>query len=339
MLKKVLFLFCLVVLIYLFRPLLDDLRASLELFRQMRLASLALVLLFQIAGYACLTWLNLLCLAPFPGRISFGRMMATMTALAFIQAALPSAGASGIALRTRLLGDNGYSVEAATFSFALETILLACAIALFSTLAVIYLLQEGQLTFFHLVILLLGLVLLSAVAFCLWRLMQDTTRTRQWTLRLMISWDRLLQRFHRRGPSPAEVERRFDQFYHGLHLLRRAPRWPFLASAVGRMGFDVASLAACFWAFGHPIDLGVTLTGYGITLIVSGLGSLPGGLGLADASMAVIFARLGAPNAIALAATVLYRLLSYWLLRAIGFISWQSMEQLRERKQASLSPH
>jgi uncharacterized protein (TIRG00374 family) len=92
---------------------------------------------------------------------------------------------------------------------------------------------------------------------------------------------------------------------------------------------DVASLGACFLAFNYFISFGVLLTGYGLMLLLSGLASLPGGLGMADLSLSVIYARLGAPGAVAVAAALSYRLIAWWLLRFIGFVSWQVLEARR----------
>jgi uncharacterized protein (TIRG00374 family) len=89
---------------------------------------------------------------------------------------------------------------------------------------------------------------------------------------------------------------------------------------------DVATLGACFAAFHFSIPPGILLTGFGLTLTLSGLSAIPGGFGLADASLAVIFSRLGAPGAVAVAAALTYRLISYWLIRFIGFINWIVLE-------------
>ena len=86
------------------------------------------------------------------------------------------------------------------------------------------------------------------------------------------------------------------------------------------------TLGACFLAFSYPISPGILLTGYGMMQALSVLGIRPGGLGLADASLAVIYARLGAPGAVAVAAALTYRLIAYWGLRFIGFITWQILE-------------
>ena len=68
------------------------------------------------------------------------------------------------------------------------------------------------------------------------------------------------------------------------------------------------------------------LTGYGMILVLSGLASLPGGLGVADVSVPVVFAGLGVQAPIALAAGLTYRLVAFWLLRFLGFVSWQVLE-------------
>jgi uncharacterized protein (TIRG00374 family) len=88
----------------------------------------------------------------------------------------------------------------------------------------------------------------------------------------------------------------------------------------------VASLGVCFALFNFAIPIGVLLTGYGLTLLLSALASLPGGLGLADFSLAVIYARLGVPGGVAVAAGLSYRLIAFWLIRFIGFVTWQVLE-------------
>jgi uncharacterized protein (TIRG00374 family) len=119
---------------------------------------------------------------------------------------------------------------------------------------------------------------------------------------------------------------RANRFYEGLSQLKRVPPIFLLGLAIGRVALDVATLGACFIAFRYPISPGALLIGYGLVLLLSGLAALPGGLGLVDASLAVIFTRLGAPGAVAVAAALSYRLIAFWLLRFIGFVSWQVLE-------------
>jgi uncharacterized membrane protein YbhN (UPF0104 family) len=150
-----------------------------------------------------------------------------------------------------------------------------------------------------------------------------------WVLRALGWRNRLAQRLHWQPASPQAARARLTQLYAGWSSLRRHPTWPLWAATLGHVTCDVASLGVCFYAFGYPVPAATLLVGYGLMLALSGLAALPGGLGLTEASLAVIFARLGAPGAVALAAALTYRLLSFWLLRVIGFASWQVLEVRR----------
>ena len=103
------------VVLYLFWPLLGELQNVVDLIKHARWIWIALALSIQFISYAFLAMLNYLLLSPLSGTIKFWRLMAVLPAMAFIEVALPSAGLSGVVLRARLLGKNGYSFEASSF--------------------------------------------------------------------------------------------------------------------------------------------------------------------------------------------------------------------------------
>ncbi len=310
--------------IYLFLPLVRELRAALALVFRAEWIWLPAAIGVQLVSYAFLTWLNLLALRPFPGRIGFGRMAATLTSMAFIEAAVPSAGASGVVLRARLLGKRGYSLEASTFSLAVENAFIALAMGSLSLAGLIHLLQRGRLTSGQMIELSLFALGLIVLALALWHLVTDLPRSRLVLGWLLRAWNGVAGRW--RPADPARVEPRLASFHAQLEQLRRVPVWMFVVAAFGRGLLDVATLGVCFLLYGQPMAPGTLLTGYGVILLMSGLASLPGGLGVADISVPIIFARLGEPGAVALAAGLTYRLLAWWLLRFIGFVSWQVLE-------------
>jgi uncharacterized protein (TIRG00374 family) len=90
---------------------------------------------------------------------------------------------------------------------------------------------------------------------------------------------------------------------------------------------DVITLGVCFRLFGYTIATDTLLIGYGLILTVSGVSSLPGGLVMTEAFVPVIFSRLGVPGSVALAAGLTYRLIAFWLVRFIGYISWLILER------------
>lgn len=323
-LQRALALATLSIAIYLFLPLLRELRTAGDLILKASWFWLPAALGVQLASYGFLTWLNLLALRPFPGRIGFGRMAATLTSMAFIEVAIPSAGASGVVLRARLLGKHGYSVEASTYSLAVESAFIGLAMGGLSLAGLVRLLQRGELASGQAARLaLLGAALVVAVL-ALWRVIANQDRSRRALRWLVQGWNRVAGRWRR--VDPVGLEPRLAAFHANLEQLRRVPLWKFMLAAAGRAVLDVATLGISFLLYGHAISPGTLLTGYGLMLLLSSLAALPGGLGVADVSVPIVFARLGEPGSVALAAGLTYRLIAWWLLRFIGFVSWQVME-------------
>lgn len=327
------------VALYLFWPLLRELRQAAALLSTAHWERLPIVLGIQLLSYAFLAWLNELTLRPFPGRrLGLLRMAALLTAMAFIEVAIPSAGASGVVLRARLLGKHGnYTPEVSTFTLGVETFFLAMTMGSVGLLGLFNLINGGTLSWETLAAGLLLLPLLGLI-WALWRLLSHPWKARSWLRRFVGWWNAhlsrqqlqaLLRRLLRWQPRPLDkkaLERRLWHFQAGLRELRRVPTGLFILAAAGRVFLDVLTLGACFWMFDYLIPLGALLTGYGLILLASGLAALPGGLGLADLSIPGLFARLGVPGGVALAAGLTYRLIAFWALRFIGFLAWQGME-------------
>ena len=314
------------VVAYLFWPLLKEIRAAARLFASARWGWLAAAVLLQLGSYSNLTWLNMLALRPFPGRIGFWRLMCVLTAMAFITSAVPSAGASGVVLRARLLARYGYTVEASTFSLLLQILYMVVGTVAVSLFGLGYLLQMGRVTAGEIVLLAVLVLLTACLLWFGWRLVSNPHRALNLLEKLAGFWNRLASRFGWRRLHPDALEARLEAFHQGLLELDNVPRWKFLAATAGRTLLDVASLGACFAAFGHLIRPDILLISYGILMVISTLSIIPGGLGLADVSLPVVFSRFGVPGPVALAAGHSYRLLAFWLIRLIGFTAWQVLE-------------
>ncbi len=325
-LKRLIALAAFAVLVYLFWPLLGELRKAGPLFRHAQWGWLVIAVVIQVVSYAGLAQMNRLLLQPFNGRIGLLRMMAILPAFAFIEVAIPSAGASGVVLRVRYLGQSGYTPEASVFTLALESIFLGVIMTAAALLGLGYLLGSQQLCSRQTFLLgMFAFLLLTMLVLAVWAV-RKRERLRRLAFALAHRWNRLAIRLHRSPLIIELVNQRVDSFYDGLSNYTLPPLVLALAFTIMRVVLDVATLGACFMAFTYTVPLGILLTGYGLMLALSGLSSLPGGLGMADLSLAVVYARLGAPGAVAVAAALAYRLIAFWLLRFIGFITWQGLE-------------
>jgi glycosyltransferase 2 family protein len=314
------------IMVYLFWPFVGELRGAWAVLQTAHWGWFVVAILVHFLSYASLTGLNILLLKPFQGRIGFWRMMSILPSIAFIEVALPSGGASGLVQRVRFLGRGGYSLEAATFTNIMETIYLSVFMVGISLTGLWYLIRNGDLRTGQLIILAALTVTILVGSMLAYRAGRERSSGKAWAGRLLGYWNRLMLRFHRAPYSQEQLEPRLDLFYDGLAHFGRRPRWPFLLTAGGRVLLDVATLGVCMAIFHYSMPLGALLTAYGLTLVMSGLAALPGGLGLAELSTAVIYARLGAPGVVAVAAALSYRLIAFWLIRLVGFITWQFLE-------------
>ncbi|MET7381466.1 lysylphosphatidylglycerol synthase transmembrane domain-containing protein [Streptomyces sp. NPDC005526] len=85
---------------------------------------------------------------------------------------------------------------------------------------------------------------------------------------------------------------------------------------------DAACLAACLWALGIPVPWHGLLLAYTLTQIPGSLRLTPGSLGVIEASLSALLVLYGLPPGPAIAATLLYRAISYWALQPVGWASW-----------------
>lgn len=121
-----------------------------------------------------------------------------------------------------------------------------------------------------------------------------------------------------------EVDESINAFHSELRNISRNKNGLAKAIAYSFLGwgFDVAAAYTVFLAIGYPnIHIGVLIITYTIAM-AAGLVPLflPGGLGIVDGTMALLYISNGVPPDIAILATLLYRLVAYWLNTLIGAI-------------------
>ena len=314
----------LALLVYFFLPLVGEIKAAANLFRNADWKWFWIAIGLQVVSYGFLTWLNALSLLPFPGRISFLRLAGVLTSMAFISVAIPSAGVSGIALRVHLLRKYGYAPEESLFSLAVETSLEIVALASVAILGIGYLLKKGGLSPGEVVLLVLTGVAILVGIFAAWRLINHRQRSQVLLQRFLTWWNRVGRRL--RTFDISQSEQRLSVFQDNLAQYRAVSLGALFMAAYGKVVLDVLTMGACFYMFHYPIPPATLFVGYGLTLTLSGLTALPGGLAMTDAFVPVIFSWLNVPGAVAIAAGLTYRLIAFWLVRFVGFISWVFLE-------------
>ena len=93
---------------------------------------------------------------------------------------------------------------------------------------------------------------------------------------------------------------------------------------------DALCLWLCFRAVGEqPAALTVVLLAFCAAMAAGGVTIVPGGLGIIDSALILGLIAGGVPTSAAVAAVVLYRLISFGFIVALGWLSWLGMRSPR----------
>jgi len=264
-------------------------------------------------------------LQPFSGSIGFIPLAGVLTSMAFIAVAIPSAGISGIAMRVHLLRKFGYYPEESLFSLVVETLLEFIALVTVALIGIAYLVQSGGLNILNVLWIVFIGMLIIGILWSSWYVVNDYERSRRILRGIVQIWNRYGKRI--KELELEDWDERLIFFSKNLTRYPRSSLWKFPLSAYGKVILDVITLGVCFLLFGYQIVPSTLLIGYGLILTLSGVSALPGGLVMTDAFVPVIFSRLGVPGPVALAAGLTYRLIAFWLVRFVGYISWLILER------------
>ncbi|MGK3943610.1 lysylphosphatidylglycerol synthase transmembrane domain-containing protein [Streptomyces caeruleatus] len=133
-------------------------------------------------------------------------------------------------------------------------------------------------------------------------------------------WRRVGPRSRRVRQAQQELARLVEQARDLQPGLR--PWFRPVTCALLNWALDLACLVAALWA----LDIGVPwhglLLAYVLTQIPGSLRLTPGSLGVVETSLSALLVLYGLPPASAIAATLLYRAISFWTPQPVGWASW-----------------
>ena len=85
---------------------------------------------------------------------------------------------------------------------------------------------------------------------------------------------------------------------------------------------DMGVLAASIVAVGAAVPWRGLLFAYGVGTAAGSVGVIPGGLGVVEAALALSLMGAGVRHPLALAAVLMYRLISFWMIIAVGWLTY-----------------
>jgi uncharacterized protein (TIRG00374 family) len=293
---------------------------------------LLLGLLWQACAYGAVTWLNELLLQRYDARVPFGKQYLIPLAMAFMEAAIPTASISGAVLRVRLLKPHKVPADVATVTTMAEMSLITISVIMLALPVAGIALWDGVLGAFGFnawTIIPFGILTMTIATTVRWhsprsvqirgKLLQAVSRF--WEDRVRARWPQALNHW----TSQRLFERLRYLKTEFISLLHDRPL-AIILSLLARSGFEALGLMMCFFAVGQFLPIQTILLIYTLTIAVNSLGAIPGGVGLVEISLTTVYAQFGISAEMALAIALAYRLTDYWLPRVFGGIAWLWLE-------------
>jgi uncharacterized protein (TIRG00374 family) len=153
---------------------------------------------------------------------------------------------------------------------------------------------------------------------------------RRWLVRTVHRWET--------RPRLGRVVAFMRRFQANLRVVQPSPVAWLEAFGLALLNWllNLACLITCIYAVGgHPPWRGV-LVAYGAAQVLASLPITPGGLAVVEGGLTALLFAYGMPTRTALAAVLLYRVISFWALVPIGWASY-GLLATEERRRHSIT--
>ena len=283
----------------------SDLRELVRVVRRIEPVWLAVALLLQLGTYAsqAAIWrvMGRVASSAISARFAFQLSVAEL----FMDQALPSGGASGTAFVARVLRNRGYPADVISAGVVARVAAYSAGYALALGTALLLLWTDEPWG---------GSAVRAGTAmFCVVSALITVLLPQLTGRQLGARWPRLAKLWG---------VRRALAFVDGASpLLARSPRLLIGASALQVLTIllDAATMWVLLRALGSLVPLRSVFTSFMLASVVRSLGIAPGGLGTFEATSVLTLHAAGASMEMALAATLVFRGVSFWLPMIPGF--------------------
>ena len=142
-------------------------------------------------------------------------------------------------------------------------------------------------------------------------------------------FDTFISRVRGRKVSEARESEIFEDIYRGIGLFgqkKRSSVYAVLAALMFWLG-DIVCFYFVFLSFGYHIHWGILIFGYCISSLLGMISFIPGGLGVTEGSMGLLYASLGVPGSLAIMSILVFRFFSFWIWIPFGLYSFISLSK------------
>lgn len=179
-----------------------------------------------------------------------------------------------------------------------------------------------------LISLIIFLVVMGLVMYIVY-LYNNKEKFRYTWNRFLRFFDTFLSKIRGREVTQAKESEIFNDIYQGIGLFgqkKTSSVYALLAGIMYWMG-DITCFYFVFLGFGYHIHWGVLIFGYCISSLLGMISFIPGGLGVTEGSMGLLYTTLGVPNHLAIMSILVFRIFSFWIWIPFGLYSFISLSK------------
>jgi len=300
--------------VHLIIPQLGDVREQARVLRTLRPWAVGLAILSEILSYVALGFM-MRRIVGLTGQVltlhrAFGVTLASGS-VGLVAGGLAGIGGSSF----RWLRDAGIRAEGALLAGWLPTLLNASSIAVFALLGMIQLVLVQRLSRGLWIAFSLSLGLLVVVATALFW----ASGHREKAKKILCRWQETWARIRKKKADPEHLMASVDRLFDAFHVLKtRGWKAPAAAAALGVL-FDMGAMYWLFVAAGHQLTPGKVLAGYALPLLLGKVAVIPGGIGVVEGTMILLYTGFGVPTATAGSLVLAYRVIAFWMPNLLGF--------------------
>jgi len=260
------------------------------------------------------------------GRWSMARLALELN---FVNHILPSGGAAGFSYLAWVLNRHKVSVSRSTMAQIVRFALTFISFVLLLIVAMTILIFNHQID--RTIVIVGSALIVVAVGGTLlgiW-LIKDLARMRKFSAWLTKTANKFINWITRGKKKDIVKGESLLEFFDGLHddflAIRRDRKIlfvPFIWAIVANI-LDVALIWVAFWSLGYPVDAAILFVAFGIASIAGAVSVTPGGAGVYEAVMVAFLAASNVPAEIAIAGTLLARVMLLSGTILFGYIFYQ----------------
>jgi hypothetical protein len=296
--------------LYLLAPSIGEVFSAWDRLGDFDPLALPVALVLEVASFACVWWLTALALR----RDHWDAIVLSQLAGNAFNRVTPGGGATGTAVQARMLADAGFPYTTALTAITVQSLLVTAALVAMPVLVVPAVLTGTAVPGSLLPAAWLGAAMFAVVAVVV-ALFLGTRRPVQ---ALGHGLERLVNRVRRHRPRVTGLSDRLLAERDEIRTTMGS-RWPeAVAAAVGRWFFEYLVLLLALVAIDARPDPWSVLLAFVAASVLGLIPLTPGGLGFVEAGLVATLVAAGVKPEAAVAATLLFRLVSFWLPLPLG---------------------